>query len=65
MDNKDEADLSKTSAGNPGGPGNTYTDLAAEAARAAKHFHVTNLEDANFVIAQPQQFSDPRQAYPP
>ncbi len=59
VDNKDEADLSKTSASNPGGAGNTYTDLAAEAARAAKHFHVTDLQDANFVIAQPQQFSDP------
>jgi hypothetical protein len=53
------ADLSKTSAGNAPGSGNTYTDLAAEAARAARHFHVTDLANANFVIAQPPRFSDP------
>src|SRR5207253_4184907 len=52
------AQLSKTSAENPPGPGNTYTDLAAEAARAAAHFHVTDLSQANFVIAQPPNFSD-------
>ena len=39
--------------------GNTYTDLGAEAARAAKHFHVNDLANADFVIAQPQSFSDP------
>jgi len=58
-DDKGMADLSKTSAENAPGPGNTYTDLAAEAARAAAHFHVTDLANANFVIAQPQSFSDP------
>ncbi len=51
--------LPATSASNPGGPTNTYTDLAAEAARAAAHFHVTDLADANFVIAQPANYSDP------
>lgn len=51
--------LPKTSASNPAGPGNTYTDLAAEAARAAAHFHVTDLKNANFVIAQPANYSDP------
>jgi serine protease len=51
--------LSKTSASSPAGPANTYTDLAAEAARAAAHFHVTDLADANFVIAQPPGYSDP------
>jgi len=51
--------LPKTSSSNPPGPTNTYTDLAAEAARAAVHFHVTDLKDANFVILQPPNYSDP------
>jgi hypothetical protein len=51
--------LPKTSASNAPGPANTYTDLAAEAARAAKHFGVTDLADADFVIAQPADYSDP------
>jgi hypothetical protein len=59
VDNKSPADLSKTSAESEPGSGNTYTDLAAEAARAAKHFRVKDLANADFVIAQPQQFSDP------
>lgn len=58
VDDKNAADLSKTSA-EGAGEGNTYTDLAAEAARAAKHFHVKDLANADFVIAQPQSFSDP------
>jgi hypothetical protein len=58
-DNTNPADLSKTSAEGEPGPANTYSDLAAEAARAARHFHVKDLANANFVIAQPQQFSDP------
>jgi hypothetical protein len=59
VDNTNPADLSKTSAESEPGSANTYTDLAAEAARAAKHFHVKDLANADFVIAQPQQFSDP------
>jgi hypothetical protein len=51
--------LPGTSSSNPGGPTNTYTELAAEAARAAAHFHVTDLANANFVIAQPANYSDP------
>jgi hypothetical protein len=58
-DNTSPADLSKTSAASEAGAGNTYTDLAAEAARAAKHFRVKDLANADFVIAQPQSFSDP------
>ncbi len=58
-DNTGPADLSKTSAAAEPGAGNTYTDLGAEAARAAKHFHVKDLANADFVIAQPQDFSDP------
>lgn len=58
-DDRGPADLSKTSSESEPGSGNTYTDLAAEAARAAKHFGVTDLANADFVIAQPQQFSDP------
>ena len=37
----------------------TYTDMAVEAQRAAAHFRVRDLTDANFVIVQPQNFSDP------
>jgi serine protease len=53
------AGLPKTSATNSPGVTNTYTDLAAEAARAAAHFHVTDLANADFVIAQPPSYSDP------
>ncbi|HET8977659.1 MAG TPA: hypothetical protein VFN87_05830 [Solirubrobacteraceae bacterium] len=51
--------LPKTSASNPPGSTNTYTDLAAEAARAVKHFGITNLANADIVIAQPPNYSDP------
>ena len=51
--------LPKTSASNPAGPNNTYTDLAAEAQRAVAHFHVTDLSNADIVIAQPANYSDP------
>jgi serine protease len=59
VDNRNPGDLSSTSSEAPAGAGNTYTDLGAEAARAAKHFRVTDLANADFVIAQPQSFSDP------
>ncbi|MBV9293030.1 MAG: hypothetical protein JO222_11325 [Frankiales bacterium] len=41
-----------------------YTNMAQEAERAAKHFHVAkkDLINADFVIAQPAQFSDPQAA---
>jgi hypothetical protein len=51
--------LPKTSSSAAPGSGNTYTDLAAEAARAVKHFHITDLNDADLVIAQPANYSDP------
>jgi serine protease len=51
--------LPKTSSSNPPGPTNTYTDLAAEAARAVAHFHITDLSNADLVIAQPPNYSDP------
>jgi len=51
--------LPKTSATNAAGAKNTYTDLAAEAARAVAHFHITDLANANIVIAQPANHSDP------
>ena len=51
--------LGKTSGTNPAGPTNTYTDLAAEAARAVTHFHITDLANADVVIAQPADYSDP------
>ena len=58
-DGDNAAALAKTSAGNPPGPGNTYTDIAAEAARAVAHFGITNLANADIVVAQPPKFSDP------
>jgi hypothetical protein len=53
------AGLATTSSSNPPGSTNTYTDLAAEAARAVSHFHITDLANANIVVAQPASFSDP------
>ncbi len=51
--------LPKTSSSNAPGASNTYTDLAAEAARAVAHFHITDLNNANIVVAQPANYSDP------
>jgi serine protease len=51
--------LSKTSSGNPPGSSNTYTDLAAEAQRAVAHFGITDLANADVVVAQAPNFSDP------
>lgn len=53
------AGLPGTSSSNPAGSANTYTDLAAEAARAVRHFHITDLSNADVVIAQPPNYSDP------
>ena len=58
-DSNDITGLSKTSADNPPGATNTYTDLAQEAARAVAHFGITNLDNADIVIAQPPNYSDP------
>jgi hypothetical protein len=58
-DTNDASSLSTTSASNPAGPTNTYTDLAQEAARAVSHFGITDLANANIIIAQPPNFSDP------
>jgi serine protease len=58
-DSNNAASLSSTSSSNPPGATNTYTDLAAEAARAVTHFGITDLANANIIIAQPPSFSDP------
>jgi hypothetical protein len=58
-DTNDATGLPKTSASNPPGSTNTYTDLAAEAQRAVQHFGITDLANANIIIAQPPNFSDP------
>ncbi|HZU39604.1 MAG TPA: hypothetical protein VE992_01060 [Solirubrobacteraceae bacterium] len=58
-DTNDITGLPKTSSSNPPGAGNTYTDLAAEAARAVSHFGITDLADSDIVIAQPPNYSDP------
>jgi serine protease len=58
-DTNDITGLPKTSSTNPAGSTNTYTDLAAEAARAVAHFGITDLSNANIVIAQPPSYSDP------
>ena len=60
VDDANPANLSKTSSSNPAGPTNTYTQLAAEASRAAQHFGVSPGDmNANFIIAQAPAFSDP------
>jgi serine protease len=51
--------LPTTSGSNPAGSSNTYTDLAAEAQRAVTHFGITDLNNADIVIAQPPNYSDP------
>jgi hypothetical protein len=57
--------LESTLGSNPAGPTNTYTDLAAEAGRAVKYFEAkgeltaAELPDANIVVAQPPNYSDP------
>ncbi len=58
-DSDDAAALAGTSSSNPPGSTNTYTDLGAEAARAVSHFGITDLANANIIIAQPPNFSDP------
>jgi hypothetical protein len=60
-DTNDISGLAKTSASNPPGPTNTYTDLAQEAARAMTQFGLTTAEvpNANIIIAQPPNYSDP------
>jgi serine protease len=58
-DSKTAPDLAGTSASNPPGPANTYTDLGTEAARAVAHFHIADLANADIVVAQPPGFSDP------
>ena len=58
-DSSDATGLPSTSSSNPPGSTNTYTDLAQEAARAASHFGITDLANANIIIAQPAGLSDP------
>ncbi len=58
-DNDGASALAHTSSSNPPGSTNTYTDLAAEAAKAIAHFGITDLSNANIVVAQPPNFSDP------
>ena len=61
-DTNDASGLPKTTATAAAGPGNTYTDFAQEAARAVAHFGISDLANADIVIAQPQNFSDPNAA---
>ncbi len=58
-DANDAAGMPSTSSSNPPGSTNTYTALAQEAARAVAHFGITDLANANIIIAQPPAFSDP------
>jgi hypothetical protein len=58
-DSGDATGLPNTSASNPAGSTNTYTVLAQEAARAVSHFGITDLANANIIIAQPPNLSDP------
>ncbi len=58
-DSNNASGLANTSSSNPPGSSNTYSDLAQEAARAVAHFGITDLANANLIIAQPPSFSDP------
>jgi serine protease len=58
-DTNDATGLPSTSSSNPPGATNTYTVLAQEAARAVTHFGITDLSNANIIIAQPPNLSDP------
>ncbi|MGN6872764.1 MAG: hypothetical protein ACTHMY_30610 [Solirubrobacteraceae bacterium] len=58
-DTNDITGLESTSSSNPAGPTNTYTDLGQEAARAVSHFGITDLANANIIIAQPPNYTDP------
>jgi len=58
-DSSDATGMPSTSSSNPPGPTNTYTALAQEAGRAVTHFGITDLANANIIIAQPPGFSDP------
>jgi serine protease len=51
--------LPQTSASNPAGSRNTYTDLAQEAERAVQHFGITDLANSQIMIVQPPNYSDP------
>lgn len=59
VDNSDPNTLPKTTLDNPAGSTNTLTVLAREAQAAVKHFRITDLNNANIVIAQPPGLSDP------
>ena len=61
IDDGNNPNLSGTNMNNPAGSTNTYTDLAAEASRAAGHFGIpdSQLIDSNIIVAQPAGFSDP------
>jgi hypothetical protein len=58
-DANDATSIPSTSSSNPPGSTNTYTVLAQEAARAVTHFGITDLNNANIIIAQPPGLSDP------
>ncbi len=58
-DANDATGLPSTSSSNPPGSTNTYTVLGQEAARAVTHFGITDLNNANIIIAQPPNLSDP------
>jgi hypothetical protein len=59
VDDANPNTLPKTNETDAGGPTNTLTVLAQEAQRAAAHFKVTDLKNANFAIIQPPGLSDP------
>jgi hypothetical protein len=58
-DTNPAAPMATSNSTNPPGATNTYTLMAQEAQRAVAHFGITDLNDANIVIAQPPAFSDP------
>jgi len=59
VDNSNPNTLPKTNLNNAAGSTNTLTVLGREAQAAVKHFKITDLDNADIVIAQPPGLSDP------
>jgi hypothetical protein len=59
VDDTDPNTLPKTNLNNAAGSTNTLTVLGREAQAAVRHFGITDLSNADIVIAQPPRLSDP------
>jgi hypothetical protein len=59
VDDANPNTLPATSLDNPAGNSNSETVMGQEAARAVAHFGITDLQNADIVLAQPPGLSDP------